>query len=184
MCIRDSTYTAGDAGGLTTVGQVQVTALPLDLAAYWPLDEGTGVGAEDLSRYAREAQLEGGAGWTFGKYGSAIYLDGADGHLSVPSLTQPGDEVSITAWVRREGDQSDWAGILFSRAAGTQGGLRLGKNNELRYQWNDDPVTRAFNPGFQLPDGVWCFVGLVVRSDRAILYLDDGSGLVLSLIHI
>lgn len=176
------TYTAGDAGGLTTVGQVQVTALPLDLAAYWPLDEGTGVGAEDLSRYAREAQLEGGAGWTFGKYGSAIYLDGADGHLSVPSLTQPGDEVSITAWVRREGDQSDWAGILFSRAAGTQGGLRLGKNNELRYQWNDDPVTRAFNPGFQLPDGVWCFVGLVVRSDRAILYLDDGSGLV-SAVH-
>lgn len=171
------TYTAADPGGATTVGTVEVTALPLDLAAYWPFDEGGGSSAADLSRFGRDGALENGAGWGAGVYGGGLALDGGNDHVSVPSLDVPGDELSITAWVRREGGQPDWAGIVFSRAAGTEAGLRLGKNDELRYQWNDDPVTRAFDPGFQVPDGIWCFVALVVRPERAILYLDDGGGL-------
>lgn len=171
------TYTAGDASGATTLGAVEVTALPLDLAAYWPFDEGAGATAGDRGRYGRDGALANGAGWGAGVYGGGLALDGTDDHVAAPGLSVPGDELSITAWVRRQGDQASWAGIVFSRAAGTEAGLRLGKNNELRYQWNDDPVTREFNPGFQLPDGVWCFVALVVRPGRAVLYLDDGGGL-------
>jgi len=47
------TVTVGDGTGQQTDSSATVSARPLDLAGYWPLDEGTGFFAADVSCVAR-----------------------------------------------------------------------------------------------------------------------------------
>ena len=45
-----------------------------------------------------------------------------------------------------------WAGIAFSRAAGTTAGLNFGLANELRCTWNNDGATYGWDSGLIVPD--------------------------------
>lgn len=83
--------------------------LALGLVGWWPLDEGQGIVARDLSIYANRGTLTSMAdpatatsGWGAGASQRELAFDGSNDHVSVPhssSLSVVGD-MTMTAWIR------------------------------------------------------------------------------------
>nr|BFE50326.1 hypothetical protein GCM10017745_37530 [Saccharothrix mutabilis subsp. capreolus] len=64
----------------------------------WPLDGHT---RDDADLGDRDATLHGSAAWTDGgAVGSAVQLDGVNGHLTAPNTVLTGASFSVSAWVR------------------------------------------------------------------------------------
>jgi concanavalin A-like lectin/glucanase superfamily protein/reprolysin-like metallo-peptidase family M12B/Big-like domain-containing protein len=157
-------------GTLASTGAVEIEALPLELLGYWPLDEGVGTLAADAGRGALDGTLSGGPLWTAGRLGSALHFDGTNDRVTLPALQAHTNQLTLTCWVRRQGAQDNFAGLVFSRAGNTVAGLSLTSAGALRYTWNGDPATYNYNPGITLPDDQWAFVALVIEPARATLY--------------
>ncbi len=103
--------------------------------------------------------------------GYALALDG-DGDYAIASdeLNLNGNTMTITAWIKPQGDQSDWAGIVLTRGGNTTAGLHFGENNELHYMW--DNQNWWWNTGLYPPLGEWSHIAMVIEPDRATLYLN------------
>lgn len=168
------TYRVGD-GRLESPGEVRIESLPLELLGYWPLDDGAGTLASDHSRGGRDGVLAGGPLWQTGRVGGALYFDGADDRVTLPALAADSNHLTLACWVRRQGPQESFAGLVFSRAGSTVAGLNLSPGGALRYHWDDDPATWGFGSGLVLPDDQWTFVALVVEPERATLYARLGG---------
>lgn len=169
-------YTVGGGSGPTADGQVTVTVRPLLLTGRWGLDEGAGSLAADDGPAGLDATLVGGA-WTAGPFGGAVQLDGVDDELLLPPLDLPGDALTLAGWFRRDGQQALNAGLVFCREGGTQSGLFLGANQDLRYAWANQFGSLLWSPGLVMPDGQWVLVVLTVEPDRATLWLGDDTTL-------
>ena len=167
-------YTAADGTGQTSAGTVTVDVRPLALSAYWPLDDVTGGTTPDAGPNALNGSVVGATS-TFGPFGGALDFDGVNDHVDAPALNLDTDRATFTAWIRRDGDQTSWSGLLVTREGSTIAGLLIGPNNELRYTWADEPGTFLWSTGLVPPDGQWAFVALVVEPERATMYLDDGT---------
>jgi photosystem II stability/assembly factor-like uncharacterized protein len=103
--------------------------------------------------------------------GYALRLTGGSSDFaSSPALNANTNTFTVSAWIKREGPQAANAGIVFCRGGNTTAGLNFGNNNELRYHWNDG--FWSWNSGLMVPDGEWAHVALVVRPDRAVIYLN------------
>lgn len=171
----DFVYEVRDSGALSSNGAVSVRVLPVELEALFRFDETSGVAAADASGKGHAGTTSGGPLWTSGLFDGALELDGVNDHVAVPALNLHTDEITIAAWVRRNGSQTPRAGIVFSRAASTTAGLQFGSANELRYAWNGAPDSTSYGSGLVVPDGQWVFVALTVEPTRATFYLHDGT---------
>ncbi len=163
-----ATVTATASGGGATGN---ATAQVVKPAGYWKLDDGSGLNAADSSGSGHPGTLVGGATWTTGQVGAgAVSLDGTTGAVSVPALNLNSNTVTMSAWVKRNGTQSNYAGIIFYRnGTGTASGLDIISSGELHYHWNDTNYNYA--SGLIVPDGVWTFVALVVTANNATFYM-------------
>lgn len=164
-------------GSQTTSTRVTVRVNREDLAGHWPLDEQTGTLAADVSSYGRIGNLVGGltqdANGEAAVYGRGLVFDGVDDSVEAPALNLYTSSLTITAWVRRDGVQPDFAGLVFSRGGNTVAGLNLGTANELRYHWNGGGW--PWSSGLVLTHGQWSFVALVIEPTRARMYLQVGT---------
>jgi hypothetical protein len=167
-------YLAGDGTGLTSAGTVTIDVRPMTMNGYWTFDEGAGAVAADETVNGRDGTLVGPT-WTTGTFGGALDFDGVNDHIDVPALDLDENRVTFSAWIRRDGTQTNWAGLVVSRQGSTLAGLHFGLNEELRYTWNNEPSTWGWDSGLVPPDGQWVFVALVVEPDRATIYLYDGT---------
>ena len=156
--------------------------------AWWKFDEGAGTVAKNcgslsgrcngtLNDMDEESWVKGCAGE------GALSFDGG-GDVIVPALDLNSNSVTISAWVKRDGEQDIYAGIVFSRDGDTIAGIGLGStggpdwqaNQELYYGWNDAEETWKFHSGLIIPDSEWVFVALVLEPTKATLYLwEDGK---------
>lgn len=102
--------------------------------------------------------------------GQALSLDGSGdfAQASTP-MNLNKNTVTLTAWIRPNGTQTDWAGIVFCRGGSTTSGLSLRSNNELRYHWNDGGYN--FASGLTVGAG-WSHVALVITPSNATLYVN------------
>jgi hypothetical protein len=164
------------ANGVRTKGAVW----RFDMAEghHWRLDETGGATAADEfathdGSYLGAPSL-GEPGAT-PRTGSAVYFDGSDDEVEIPALNLNSNRFSASAWIRRDGDQPDYAGLVFSRKNSTIAGLHFGKNNGLRYHWNN--WNWDWKSGLTVPDQQWVFVAWVVEPDRATIYLGDNGAL-------
>ena len=157
----------GDVWSFTTVPDIAVT--DPDLVGWWTLDEGMGATAVDWSGHGNHGAILGGGQWTHGVRDGA--LDLADGaHVDIPAPNVETNALTMTAWVKRDGRQADWAGVLFSREGSAVSGMGFGPSNELRYHWRDQYWD--FVTGIVPPDQEWFFMALVVEPTQATLYLN------------
>ncbi|MHC4418383.1 MAG: LamG domain-containing protein [Planctomycetota bacterium] len=126
----------------------------------------------------------GDAAWVDGISGKALNFDGKDDDVSVGPLNLNSNTVTISAWIRRNGRQDVYAGIVYSRDGDTIAGIGSGStgepdwqgNHELFYTWNDTEDTWAWHSGLIIPDKQWVFVALVLEPTGATLYLGkDGK---------
>lgn len=102
--------------------------------------------------------------------GNALSLDGGGDRVQVNALNLNSNTVTMSAWIRPEGAQTDFAGIIFSRTDETTAGISLTELNELRYHWNNGGW--PFTSNLYVPSDQWSYVALVITPDSATLYLN------------
>ena len=169
------------------------------LAGYWMMDDnvGTGSAAVKLKVTDSSVNLKHGvlhddnkdpgqstkAHHTTGKIGTgALTFDGVDDYVEIPVLNLNTNTMTISAWVKPDGLQTIYSGIVgneldgvslgFSSAA-TYAPLEWSPNNELCYFWTG--WAWDAHSGLIVPDdGRWSFVALVVEPTKGTLYLYDG----------
>lgn len=103
-----------------------------------------------------------------------IELNGTDADVALPPLNLTSNSVTIAGWIKRNGTQTAWSGILFSRD-GTQAGLQFGSSNDLRYSWNN--TNWGWGSGLVPADGQWTFVALVIEPSKATIYMGNNGSL-------
>jgi len=147
---------------------------------WWKLDETNGTVAVDSAGVADGLYQNGllknqpGAGPVTGR---SIYLAGSTNVVAIPALNYHTDTLTITAWLKRNGPQPDFAGVIFCRSANTGAGISVDPTGKLRYTWNNLPATWGWNSGLTLPENQWVLVALVIETNRAIMHLRLPGGL-------
>ncbi len=146
------------------------------LVGYWLFNEGGGLYTFDSSGRNNKGTLTNGPLWVPGRIGPVLYFDGVDDYVNVTAPHFSASSLTISAWIKRNGTQSSWSGIVFSRGGFLPAtGFCFGTGHELRYTWKNDPATYGFDSGLVVPDNTWSFVVMVVEPTKATLYLNNNS---------
>ena len=135
---------------------------------------GSGTTWTDLSGAGRNGTLTNGPTYS-NTNGGFIVFDGTNdfvqcsGSLTVTAAT-------FVCWIRRNGTQGQYDGILFSRGTNTTG-MNFYTSNQLGYHWNDASSTYNWSSGLTVPDLTWCMIAISVTSTAATAYLCQTSGI-------
>ncbi len=79
--------------------------------------------------------------------------------------------ITLSAWIKPNGIQADYAGILFSDNGGATG-LNFRTNNQIGYHWADGAGSYSWNGGPNIAANVWSHVALVVTPTAATVYVN------------
>jgi hypothetical protein len=135
---------------------------------------GSGTTWTDLTVNGRNGTLTNGPTYSATNGGSIVF-DGTNdfvqctGSLTVTAAT-------FVSWIRRNGNQSQYDGILFSRGTNTTG-MNFQVSNQLGYHWNDNINTYGWQSGLTIPDLTWCMIAVSVTNTAATAYLCQSSGI-------
>jgi hypothetical protein len=157
-----------NAGIVTTDLQLYLDAG--DASSY----PGSGTTWTDLSNNSRNGTLTNGPTYSSADGGSIVF-DGTNdfvqctGSLTVTAAT-------FICWIKRNGNQGQYDGLLFSRGTNTTG-MNFQVSNQLGYHWNDAFNTYSWQSGLTVPDLTWCMVAVSVTSSAATAYLCQASGI-------
>jgi hypothetical protein len=135
---------------------------------------GSGTTWTDLSGNGRNGTLTLGPTYSSLNNGSIIF-DGTDDYVQC-SGSVTATAATFVAWIRRNGDQGGYDGILFSRGTSVTG-MMFQSSNQLAYAWNNAINTYTWNSGLTIPDLTWCMVAVSVTSTSATAYLCQSSGI-------
>jgi len=166
------------AGRISYYGGIVKDGLVLDLdAAKKDSYAGSGTVWNDLSGNSNDGTLINGPTFNSANGGS-ISFDGTNDYVQcLGSLTVTA--ATFVTWIRRNGNQGTYDGILFSRGTNTTG-MNFQVSNQLGYHWNDNINTYGWQSGLIIPDLTWCMVAVSVTSTAATAYLCQTSGITTS----
>jgi hypothetical protein len=155
-------------------GSVVTTGLQLYLdagnASSYP---GSGTTWTDLTVNGRNGTLTNGPTYSATNGGSIVF-DGSNDYVQCSgSLTVTA--ATFVTWIRRNGNQGQYDGILFSRGTSVTG-MNLQVSNQIAYTWNDAVNTYSWQSGLIVPDATWCMIAVSVTSTAATAYLCQTSG--------
>ena len=136
--------------------------------------DGGGFGGRLHRHGARRGGVWGARAWErpsigFESGNLAAQFNGTDSSIAIPPLAITTTNFTITGWVKRNGPQNNWSGLVFTRSSGRGVGVMV-VNNALRFGWNDDGIDYNWNSGLALADGQWTFFALTIEPARAVLY--------------
>ena len=163
------TITAESAASVVTTG----LQLYLDAgnASSYP---GTGTAWTDLSVNGRNGTLTNGPTYSATNGGSIVF-DGSNDYVQCSgSLTVTA--ATFVTWIRRNGNQGQYDGILFSRGTSVTG-MNFQVSNQIAYTWNNAVNTYSWQSGLIVPDATWCMIAVSVTSTAATAYLCQASGI-------
>jgi len=109
---------------------------------------------------------------------SVLQLFGTNGQVLLPPLNLNTNTVTFECWLKRNGSQSSFAGLVMHRDADTSGACGLGfhgSSNHLGYWWNDAVNTYNWDSGLLPPDGQWTYAALTISSIQAVINMCDGT---------
>ena len=104
--------------------------------------------------------------------GLALNLQSIGDYATIDGLPLNGNELTITAWVRPDGIQPEYTGIVMS-SGGPAAGFNFRPNMELGYHWPDGAWW--WSSGLIVPADEWSYVAMVVRPEGITLYLNGQS---------
>ena len=134
---------------------------------------GSGTSWNDLSGNGRNGTLTNGPTYSSADGGSIVF-DGSNDYVQCTgSLTVTA--ATFVTWIRRNGNQGQYDGILFSRGANTTG-MNFQSSNQLGYHWNDAGNTYNWQSGLTIPNLTWCMIAVSVTSTAATAYLCQSGG--------
>ena len=163
--------------GITITEEVTVITAGLQLyldagqAASYP---GTGTTWTDLSPNGRNGTLTNGPTYSSAGGGSIVF-DGTNDFVQC-SGSVTATAATFVAWIRRNGTQGSYDGILISRGSSVTG-MMFQSSNQLAYIWNNAVNAYTWQSGLIVPDLTWCMVAVSVTSTAATAYLCQSSGI-------
>ena len=205
---------------MSGAGDVTAAAPNSDyLVGWWPLDDNISTGSDalvvvDISGNGNDGELHDPDNTPGAKTSihhdpccvegtGSLTFDGFDDHIELPTLNLNSNTITMSAWVKRDGAQSMYAGFVYCfysdpcdpNAPGTGAGFGLGSggtygfvdwdaweiNHELCYFWSADMNDFAegwtwdWHTGLIVPDDEWVMAALVVEPTKASLYMYDGE---------
>ncbi len=103
--------------------------------------------------------------------GLAVTLGGNDdpGYIALPPLNLTTNQLTITAWIKPDGIQTDYSSI-FMNDGDAAGFDFLPDNNHLGYHWPGGQWW--WDSGLTVPSGQWSYVAMVVTPTSISLYLN------------
>ena len=162
------------AGRIAYYGNIVTQGLVLDLdAAKRDSYPGSGTAWNDISGKGKNVTLVNSPSFDSANGGSIVF-DGSNdfvqcsGSLTVTAAT-------FLTWIKRNGNQGTYDGILFSRGTNTTG-MNFFSSNQLGYHWNDSSATYNWSSGLTVPNLTWCMIAVSVTSTTATAYLCQASG--------
>jgi hypothetical protein len=136
---------------------------------------GSGTAWTDLSSNGRNGTLTNGPAYSSTNGGSIVF-DGSNDFVQCSgSLTATA--ATFVIWIRRNGPQDDFDGIMYSRSATATGISFFGTTNKISYTWNNAVNTYTWDSGLLIPDLTWCMVAVSVTSTTAKAYLCQSGGI-------
>ena len=157
-----------------------------DLVAHWPLDEGTGTIAEDVTGNGNDGTLQGEPLWVAGKYGAALEFDGDDyvdcGNQDI--LNFGTNDWTITAWIKTT--QID-RGTIFANGGDNAGGVRFtlatheANADRITLTTDDDSTKAQALGGTVVIDGQWYHVAAMREGTTISVHVNgvlDGTNTV------
>jgi hypothetical protein len=136
---------------------------------------GSGTTWTDLSGNSRNGTLTNGPTYSSADGGSIVF-DGTNDFVQCSgSITATA--ATFVIWIRRNGLQGDFDGIMYSRSANATGLSFWGTTNKLSYTWNNAVNTYSWDSGLTIPDLTWCMIAVSVTSTTATAYLCQSSGI-------
>lgn len=135
---------------------------------------GSGTTWTDLSGNSRTGTLTNGPTYSATNGGSIVF-DGSNDYVQCSgSLTVTA--ATFVTWIKRNGSQGTYDGILFSRGTTNTTGMNFYTSNQLGYHWNDSSSTYNWSSGLTIPDATWCMIAVSVTSTAATAYLCQTGG--------
>jgi PKD repeat protein len=113
--------------------------------------------------------------------GNALWLTTPDDWAVVPPFGTSFGSLTLSAWIKPDGNQASYAGLVFSSNNGATG-LNFRDNNQLGYHWRDESGTWGWAGGPTVTPDEWHHVALVVTPTTATVYL-DGVGYARNYTH-
>jgi hypothetical protein len=135
---------------------------------------GSGTVWSDLSRSGINGTLTNDPTFNSGNGGSVVFDGTNDFVQCTGSLTLTA--ATFVSWIRRNGTQGQYDGILYSRGSNITG-MAFYTSNQLGYTWNNNANTYTWNSGLTIPNLTWCMVALSVTSTAATAYLGQIDGI-------
>jgi hypothetical protein len=175
------TITAIDSSGETAASNVVRAALPSELRAQLPLDEGSGTTADDASGHAMSGTLTSGASWGDGRAGGshALSLDGKSGYLALPAgvLSDMGD-FTVAVWVYWSAAATN--ARVFDFGSSDIAYLTLiarDGNGVLRFSISGTTYfgEQSIAAPSALPTGRWVHVAVTLSGEQGTLYVDGAA---------
>jgi hypothetical protein len=98
---------------------------------------------------------------------------GTNGAVAIPPLNLNTNTVTFECWLKRNGAQVSYAGVIFHRGGtGTATGLDF---HDVSNDWSDQANTYGWDSLLSPPDGVWTYAALAVAPSQATIYMYDGT---------
>jgi hypothetical protein len=162
--------------GSTTSSQIVTSGLQLYLdAGNASSYSGSGTTWTDLSVNGRNGTLTNGPTYSSDNGGSIVFDGSNDFVQCTGSLTVTA--ATFVTWIRRNGNQGQYDGILFSRGTTNTTGMDFQVSNQIGYTWNDAGNTYGWQSGLVVPNLTWCMIAVSVTSTAATAYLCQTSGI-------
>jgi hypothetical protein len=149
------------------------------LVGSWPLDEGSGNTANDVSGNGNNGSLVNGPSWA----GDVLNFDGSNDYVNLGGLDVPGSALTIAGWVRAD----DLANCnardcrIVSKASGTATAdhyfmvstMKVSGNTRLRFRLKTNGATETLVASSgNLSNNVWVHVAAVYDGANMRLYKD------------
>jgi hypothetical protein len=204
---------------LMSGGWYPATSPPIDPCGWWRFDSDGGSG----SNANNSGGLGGGWNGTLVNMNNADWVspgaphpnradpnyalnfDGTNDYVDIPNFNSAAggfttNTLTISAWIKRNGNQNDFAGIMYCTRHGAGwddsrviAGISMGADadwanwsqNKLLYHWDDDVGWwLEQEQDFTVPDGVWTFCAVSVGPNRATLYMmPDGATMISEILY-
>jgi DUF1680 family protein len=150
-------------------------ALP-PFVAHYPFDATSGSTAVDATGNGRTAALAGGAGWSAGRAGNAVALNGTDGYVALPAGILAGATAfSIATWVRIS-TLTTWSRV-FDFGTGSGANLFLTPRSgsgtaRFAVTTGGAGAEQRIDAPAALPSGQWTHLAVTLGGAAGVLYVN------------
>ena len=134
---------------------------------------GSGTTWTDLSGYLNNGTLTNGPTYSSSDGGSIVF-DGSNDYVQ-GSGSVTTNTMTFLVWIKRNGNQPSYSGLIYTRTSGICGLHFLSTTNKIAYTWNNAEYN--WDSGLTVPNLTWCMCVISISSTSATAYLCQSSGI-------